>query len=834
MFRKSFFYIFFSALIISSICVIALYQLVRESTVNIFLRDYQNRSNLISRTISELEKYSELISLNAAYAIRESISHHGLPSKKTLQAFTRQFGISDIFIINSRGKFINEAFFENPNEYPESLFDFSPFYKGFFSGNLQKIHTPMLRCMLKNGEPYINKYTMLLSYDEKYIIEISISLDSISKAFTDTLRSDSNIKKISLYSKLGNLIGTIQNTKDKEADQKITIYSDKIQNPIFKNNQVQLVTKVEASTKFCYECGDENGSDYVYYLLVNIENTDLVAILKTLKHKFLLIMLGSVGLSLALARFLALTLTSRLTILEKDIDTIMKSENLDYRFRIAGSDEVTKLSLRFNNMLDIIQISQRGLVKATEHAAFRKFASDTFHNMNGSIHHLKSIFKQAVFQDETNVITATKQFIQLDRSLTRISKARKDPNILFGDNAKSLPIVALVETVVHDFLLEPQRAFDINFSKNFLSHYSTFIFVDEYEFKIILSNLIENAIHAQASLIQFQIVEYNSNINVVISDNGSGVSDSLKHRVGERGFTHGKSNGSGIGFSHAKEYLNKCDGNIIFNSTEGIGSTVTITLPLANVPPWFVHNIDIPNDSNIAIVRNNYKLNKLNIDIIKEKLILTLNRYSISDIFSKSGLLKWLRTIPHGPCAIFFFGKIFDQINLDIIKKIRSKNREIVIILVSDYFEISEIQNKCINFNIGLIPSSFVSVVPMHGIQSISEDNIYDAIVIDDDKIELEIWRIDAIKKGKKFLGFNSISSFINSVSNISKKSPIHIDFNLNGARGDLEAKILYDEYGFKNITIQSGSIGEISIEGMYWITGGLSYKGPNWNRKNS
>ncbi|MCK0204169.1 HAMP domain-containing histidine kinase, partial [Ornithobacterium rhinotracheale] len=69
---------------------------------------------------------------------------------------------------------------------------------------------------------------------------------------------------------------------------------------------------------------------------------------------------------------------------------------------------------------------------------------------------------------------------------------------------------------------------------------------------------------------EVKIRENNGNVNILVSDNGTGISDELIDRIFEPKFTT-KSSGSGFGLAMVKKIVEEYGGNIRFrnNSHEG-------------------------------------------------------------------------------------------------------------------------------------------------------------------------------------------------------------------------------------------------------------------------
>jgi signal transduction histidine kinase len=123
----------------------------------------------------------------------------------------------------------------------------------------------------------------------------------------------------------------------------------------------------------------------------------------------------------------------------------------------------------------------------------------------------------------------------------------------------------------------------IQFSMNL--EYPTII-SDRFLLKVILSNIISNAIKFQKR--EKGVVPHiwlrafaNDKLYIQVEDNGEGIQDAYKDRIFEMFYrATTTSTGSGLGLFIAKEAIKKLNGNISFSTKYGAGSTFTIELPL--------------------------------------------------------------------------------------------------------------------------------------------------------------------------------------------------------------------------------------------------------------
>ncbi len=135
--------------------------------------------------------------------------------------------------------------------------------------------------------------------------------------------------------------------------------------------------------------------------------------------------------------------------------------------------------------------------------------------------------------------------------------------------------------------------------------YPVFAAVHAQLFRRMLSNLIDNAVEAIEASGQVQVVAAQDRgglVAIEVRDTGRGIRPEVLPPLMEKGQTHGKPGGSGLGLYAAKQALAAWGGNLRIASEWGHGTTVTATLPLAAPPDWFVPEIRIPAGATVVVV----------------------------------------------------------------------------------------------------------------------------------------------------------------------------------------------------------------------------------------
>jgi signal transduction histidine kinase len=108
----------------------------------------------------------------------------------------------------------------------------------------------------------------------------------------------------------------------------------------------------------------------------------------------------------------------------------------------------------------------------------------------------------------------------------------------------------------------------------------------------VLLNLYNNAFYAVSErfkkegpafkpLVTLTTARSGNNINITVSDNGSGIPEQIKHKIFQPFFTTKPTGlGTGLGLSLSYDIVKAHGGEILVSSVEGEGSVFTVSLPL--------------------------------------------------------------------------------------------------------------------------------------------------------------------------------------------------------------------------------------------------------------
>ena len=170
---------------------------------------------------------------------------------------------------------------------------------------------------------------------------------------------------------------------------------------------------------------------------------------------------------------------------------------------------------------------------------------------------------------------------------------------------RKILLSSLIELILSEKRLEYRSRLAINIETTLAAPlYGIFAFINDYEMKRVISNLINNSIEAMATdvSVRTEAEKDGTSVTIVVSDNGEGINSHLLAKLGNPGVTYGKQNGSGVGLFHAKSIVEQWAGRLEIISSRKKGTEVRIHLPVCTPPAWFVPRLSLFPDSIIIIL----------------------------------------------------------------------------------------------------------------------------------------------------------------------------------------------------------------------------------------
>ncbi len=278
-------------------------------------------------------------------------------------------------------------------------------------------------------------------------------------------------------------------------------------------------------------------------------------------------------------------ITGPLSIIQESIAITMigrKNKPIEWK----RSDEIGTLILEYNNMIAKLEDNANKLAQSERETAWREMAKQVAHEIKNPLTPLRLGIqmldrswrdKDPKFDDKFS--NFSKSFIEQIDSLSRIasefSNFAKMPQLklekidVVGVLKKAVDVYSQMDNIQINYEEESNRNFIINADKDQLLR----------SFNNVLKNAIEAIPQNRQGVININCTLVNHNVQIIVSDNGSGIPLNLRENIFVPNFTT-KSSGTGLGLAFVKQAIENMKGNIYFTTEIDVGTRFYITLPL--------------------------------------------------------------------------------------------------------------------------------------------------------------------------------------------------------------------------------------------------------------
>ncbi len=259
----------------------------------------------------------------------------------------------------------------------------------------------------------------------------------------------------------------------------------------------------------------------------------------------------------------------------------IKKGNLDQNVEVYTGDEIGKLASTFNSMAEKLEEKER---------LRKNVVSDVAHELRSPLaksHAYLEAIKEGEMEPSPEAIDTIYQ------NSKALNKLIDELNDLSRAEAGQLKL-DLKTVVLRDLISRVLKQLDQDFEEKDISldkkiPEGILLEVDPERIEQVFRNILSNAVSQFEKEGRVEIVaeEKEEEAEVKISDDGPGIPSSDIPHIFERFYRVDKSRskstgGTGLGLTIAKEIVEAHGGEIDVESEEGIGTTFTITLPLAD------------------------------------------------------------------------------------------------------------------------------------------------------------------------------------------------------------------------------------------------------------
>ncbi|MFI5347916.1 MAG: sensor histidine kinase [Elusimicrobiota bacterium] len=344
------------------------------------------------------------------------------------------------------------------------------------------------------------------------------------------------------------------------------------------------------------------------------------------------------------------------------------------------------------------------------------------------------------------------------------------------------------------------------------SSYGIFAKVQPVEFKRLLSNLIDNSVEAIGlgpGTVRLRLSVRDGRALASVQDDGQGIAPEVLAKLGRRGETYGKAGGSGLGLHHARASAASWGGRLAVASEVGKGTTMTVDLPQAEQPDWFVSELALMPGRAVLILDDDESIHHVwqgRLDALRARE----SGVEIVHVYAPGEIRAWVKGNPGKAREARYlldyelFG--YRETGLSLAEELGIGKRSV---LVTSHYEESEVLEGCRKLKARMIPKGLAGLVPIRieypAPAGDSARRLWDAVLIDDDPLARMTWKLAAERAGRKFRTFSTTADFLEESDAIDRRTPVYLDAELgNGVKGDAESLRIH-ELGFGEIFLATG-----------------------------
>ncbi|MBY0517526.1 MAG: HAMP domain-containing histidine kinase [Bacteriovoracaceae bacterium] len=326
--------------------------------------------------------------------------------------------------------------------------------------------------------------------------------------------------------------------------------------------------------------------------------------------------------------------------------------------------------------------------------------------------------------------------------------------------------------------------------ENGVHNYQLFTSMGSTQFKRVACNLISNAAEAMGhtGVVTINAVEIENEIQIEISDTGPGFDEKLKDHLFENGFTT-KSNGNGLGLYNAKKEVEDLGGRIIVSNNNG--AIVRLTLPKASPPSNFPMEINLNGITKIIVLDDDESIHNL--------WSKRLSKYKIEleHCYSAQALLKKYAQLPQNHLLLSDYEILGEEISgIVSISRLNAVKNSILVTARADEYEIN---NRCSELNLKLLPKNLALFIP------IIDTSSKKVVLIDDDELVHMSWKREGKKSNIEVSTYYTVQSFLDNFHQYERATKIFIDSNLSGnIKGEIESEKI-KSLGFDDLFLATG-----------------------------
>jgi signal transduction histidine kinase/DNA-binding response OmpR family regulator len=330
--------------------------------------------------------------------------------------------------------------------------------------------------------------------------------------------------------------------------------------------------------------------------LVNKAEADMVAGIdasddayRMAKLWVILFALGSIGLALLLGRTISWSVVGPLGEIEARLSRIAEGD-FTQRVAIPNRDELGALAGNVNRTCEQLGELYRELEAASQHKS--AFLANMSHELRTPLNAVigYSEMLQEIAEDEgldqllpdlAKIRDAGRHLLNLINDILDLSKVEAGKMDLYLEEVELAALLDEVRAIVEPLAASSGNRFEV------IGEAPGTLYTDRTKLKQILLNLLGNASKfTESGRIALELRAASGALSFVVSDTGIGMTEEQLGRLFQAfsqadASTTRRYGGTGLGLAITKHFCEMLGGRIAVESTPGVGSTFTITLPAA-------------------------------------------------------------------------------------------------------------------------------------------------------------------------------------------------------------------------------------------------------------
>lgn len=274
-----------------------------------------------------------------------------------------------------------------------------------------------------------------------------------------------------------------------------------------------------------------------------------------------------------------------------------------------------------------------------------------------------------------------------------------------------------VDAIVSEKRIEYRDRMAVEIFADLREGYGLFARLNATELSRAVSNLINNAVEAfdGAGQVRISLRPVGNQVEISIADNGKGMSPEVLSRIGERGFTHGKAgagSGSGLGIFQAKSTIEKAGGVFEVSSELAVGTKVTMRLPRADTPNWFLATLKLNAGGIVVSVDDDQTIHQIWAGRLKSACDGKQRPVEHVRLSTPGQLVAAVKNLPTTNIVYLVDYEFLEhrESGLDLVAKLKLAANAI---LVTSRYEEPQVRERAQSLGVKILPKGLAPLVPI-------------------------------------------------------------------------------------------------------------------------